>query len=279
MPISLDHTSCNLKLPLEEPEHHRRLDEWWPGIVLALTHARYDQSLGFAQHASQTLESIDQLEKTLSWYWLTKSSQPGDHWARNAFGSYEERNKNIISYPFLALATKFGLREYVMTKVQWFKHNGSDLGYKGGRPLLSYATDFLINRRKTVFPLSDGLFVQNLLSSGEDPNLVYRDFSGKEETPWLSCIKLMREALRRGWITQGNQDVARWSQILMNFFNYGADVNAIIVATRWDPEITVLGVVGSVYESFEFDEVRELKEAMSDAAGRKMKDDDQSIHV
>ena len=30
-----------LKLPLAELEHHRRLDEWWEDIVLSLTHARY----------------------------------------------------------------------------------------------------------------------------------------------------------------------------------------------------------------------------------------------
>jgi hypothetical protein len=246
-----------LKLPLEEPEHHRRLDEWWDGIVLSLTHARY------IPHLSKSgIDLIDELDKTLCFYWLPKPSQQGDHWARNSFGSYEVRNKHdsIISHPFLSLATKFGLKSYVTAKASVVAD--PDIGYHGGKPLLGYATDFLINRRKTVFPLSSPTFVKDLLDQGQGPNLKYTDFFGKEETPWLRCLKLVREALRRGWISADAEELGRWTEIMMLFIEYGADVNAVILEDKWDPEITALGVIDAVYEKFEVELIERLRGAM-----------------
>ncbi|RDW75803.1 hypothetical protein BP5796_06624 [Coleophoma crateriformis] len=250
-----------LKLPFDEPEKHRRLDEWWSGIVLAMTHARYVHTTDETLH-KRSLYLVDEFEKTLTWYWLPKISQLDDHWARATFGSYEARNNKIISHPFLALGTKFGLRDYVMCKVIAARGQRDQLGYRGGRPLLSYSTDFLISRRQSVYPLSDPEFVQELLHTNQDPNLVYIDSGKKEETPWLSCIKLVREALRRKWITAASGDVERWTKILRLYVEAGADVDAVILADAWDPEVTVLGVVESVLDAFDFQGLKAVKDLM-----------------
>lgn len=34
-----------LKLPLQPLRRQRQIDDWWPGIVLAMTHARYVESV------------------------------------------------------------------------------------------------------------------------------------------------------------------------------------------------------------------------------------------
>lgn len=251
-----------LKLPLEELEHHRRLDEWWEGIVLSLTHARYISQASESQ--INAISIIDELDRTLCFYWLPKPSQPDDHWARNAFESYEVRSqhKAVISHPFLSLTTKFGLLFYVSAKISLAGENPSNIGYHGGRTLLSYATNFLVNRRRTVFPLSEPAFVKSLLSAGQDPNLQYSNFAGKNETPWLNCLRHVREALRRGWISVKDGQLQRWKLILLLFIEHGAEVNAVLATDRWDPEITALGVVDAVYEEFEVEEVGRLRDAM-----------------
>ena len=252
-----------LKLPLQKPRQDRRYLDRWDKIVLTLTHARF----ALLQQEKSTSALIDELNETLCYYWLEKPSQVDDHWARGTFGSYEEREKRktIISHPFLSLATKFGLENYVSRKIPTTMKSGSENNYHGGKPILGYAIEFLINRRQTVYPLSLPSFVKALLEDDQDPNLVYSDFKGKEETPWLFCLKLVREALRRDWIDVSNkQELQRWTEILCLFVNNGANVNAVILADAFDPEIKALSVIEAVLIKYDVVEVGRVRDLMVD---------------
>ncbi|KAM0805843.1 hypothetical protein BDR22DRAFT_778621, partial [Usnea florida] len=245
-----------LKLPLHEPTQHRSLDEWWPGIVLSMTHARLSHSHSTARQN----HLINQINSTLNQYWL---SHRGDTWARSTFGSYEQRNRAVIDNPFLSLATKFGLTEYIKSELE--NEEEHPLSDTGGKPLLSYALDFLINRQLTVYPLADPSLVSVILSHGGDPNKVYKDMAQKEETPWLYALKAVRDGNRRGWIEYYDveeQGVVRWVGIMKMLLEAGADPNALILETKWDPETTALGVVEMVYERFKSREMRELRNLM-----------------
>ncbi|KAL9107646.1 MAG: hypothetical protein Q9227_007453 [Pyrenula ochraceoflavens] len=225
-----------LQNPFEEPEHHRRVDEWWPDLVLAMTHARYGQ----IDTTEEQVYLLDQTYQTLDWYWARRRDDPNDNWPKWAFATYEERNKKIFHDPFLSLATKFGLSQYVGTKIRRDNHS-----YIGGQPLLSYATEMLFDRRKTVYPLSSPELVSTLLELGEDPNQSYQSLTIKryQLTPWIYTLRCIREANRRGWIRPDDkQGTARWMQVVEMFINHGADANALILADKWDPEATALEV-------------------------------------
>ena len=253
-----------LKLPFEEPEHHRRLDEWWPDIVSAMTHARY--SSPSKNHISTPL--LNDLNETLSWYWRTRSSDPNDTWARNAFGTYEDRKSTLFHKPFLSLATKFGLAGYIASELQGREKPTYTSNPSASRPLLSYATDFLIHRQYTLYPLSSPYLVETILQNGKDPNECYLVSSSKEETetPWLNTLKMVRQGLRRGWIrsydTDREEGTQRWVRIMELFLEYGADANAVIRANQWDPEITAVGVVTQVLRSCGSKRVGVLREMM-----------------
>jgi hypothetical protein len=247
-----------LKLPLKEPERHRRLDEWWPDIVLALTHARYAT---YGPEPVQPIALISELDTILRWYWLPRETDTNDNWAKSAFGSYEARNKTVYHDPFLSLTTKFGLHHYVDSQL-----STGEIAYKGGQPILSYAIEFLISRRHTIYPLSSPLLVHTILRHGADPNQPYTAISPRRETtPWLEALECLREAHRRGWIQYYDIDpegTARWVQILKLFLEYGADPNAEIKENRWDPAATALEVVGMVFDVYGSAEVRDLKELL-----------------
>jgi hypothetical protein len=137
--------------------------------------------------------------------------------------------------------------------------------WKSGIPLLSYAVEFLANRWKTVYPLSTPMFVSMLLANAEDPNLRYKDLSGKETTPWLLTLNYVREADRRGWIRVFDIDenvTKRWVQIIRLFILHGADPNALLLADSWDPAATALDVVVGVYEKYASQDLKELKELL-----------------
>lgn len=222
-------------------------------MILSLTHARHISPTSPPELAHSL---IDALESTLSASYLHKSTQAQDHWARNAFGSYEERSKlnAPISHPFLSLCTKFGLEKYVVSKL-------SSLEYHGGKPLLGYATEFLVNRKHTVFPLSSPTFVRALLKE-QNPNSVYLNFSKRKENPWVEVLKLVRQALRRNFIE--DSEVGRWTEILKAFVEAGANVEAVILADAWDPEISAMGVVDAVLEQFELEELRSVRTLMAE---------------
>ena len=248
-----------LALPLEEPEQHRHLDEWWPDIMFAMTHARYAPPTSL----STQIALLNELNRTLNWYWLPRKKVLQDNWAQNAFGSYEERNKHKMEFfdPFLSLATKFGLEGFVEAMLATGK-----FPYKGGQPLLSYAVQFLVHRQFTIYPLSSPSLAQILLNDGADPNLVYKNMAGKDETPWLSALGYVRQAKRRGWFeyydTEEENGVVRVVKILRMLVEAGANVNAVILETRFDPEITALRVIDEVWQKYGQVEMGKLRELM-----------------
>ncbi|KAF7560156.1 hypothetical protein G7046_g3992 [Stylonectria norvegica] len=262
-----------LKLPLEEVEQHRRLDEWYPDIALAMTHARHIEN--DPEHLHRPF--LNELDKTISWYWLPKPSDPLDHWARSTFGAYEIRMKApAIRQPFLCLSTKFGLTKYVSEELDARnKANGKQPTSEGEKieendstPLLAYATEFLCSRNKTIFPLSDPQLVQHLLANpspiNPGPNDGYADFTTRAPlTPWLALLRHLRTAHRRGWIEYYDvepEGIARWAEIVRLFIEVGgADVNAVVKRDAWDPEITAVGVLNLLEETYGAVEAREMK--------------------
>ncbi|KAF3934822.1 hypothetical protein ABW19_dt0200473 [Dactylella cylindrospora] len=250
-----------LKLPLEEPRQHRRLDEWWPSIALTMTHARYATSV-----PPQELTAVmDELYSTQSQYWFQKDpDDPNDNWVRNTFATFEERKNTIFHEPFLSLAAKFGLRDYVIQKVK-----SENIRHISGRPLLSYATDYLINRRSSIYPLSDPAFVQLLLENEQDPNQPYVTLLGRPETPWVSCLDYVREACRRGWAkkTDAARDIERWVNILQRMVLAGADASAVVSATRKDAELSACEVIDKALGITGNDKLKELSNALAQRAG------------
>ncbi|KAF9776528.1 hypothetical protein IL306_005280 [Fusarium sp. DS 682] len=258
-----------LKHPLEEIEHHRRLDEWYPDIALAMTHTRY------IMNDSEGLERkfLNEMDKTLSWLWLEKPSVPYDHWAKSTFGAYEIRMKAPpIHRPFLCLATKFGLMKYVCQEVEDLNSEGQAVAGEeedGSTPLLSYATEFLCSRNKTIFPMSSPKLVHWLLNNpsriNPGPNHEYKHFITHQPiTPWLSVLRHLRDAKRRGWIEYYDinpEGTPRWAQIVRDFVQF-SDVNAVILKDIWDPEITALGVIEILEEAYGSAEVQRIRVLM-----------------
>ncbi|RGP81730.1 hypothetical protein FLONG3_115 [Fusarium longipes] len=261
-----------LKHPLEEIEHHRRLDEWYPDIALAMTHARYiinDEGLG--------RKFLNEMDKTISWLWLTKKTDETDHWAKNTFGAYEIRMKAPpIHRPFLCLAIKFGLTKYVCEEVADINLDQADTTQEndGSTPLLSYATEFLCSRNKTIFPMSSPALVQWLLSHpspiNPGPNHEYKHFETHQPlTPWITVLRHLRDAKRRGWIEYYDIDpegTARWAEIVRELVNY-ADLEAVVPKDIWDPEITALGVVEMLVDTYGSAEIERILVAMKERMG------------
>ncbi|KAL6408225.1 hypothetical protein AUP68_08077 [Ilyonectria robusta] len=260
-----------LKHPLEEVEHHRRLDEWYPDIALTMSHARY------IVNDPKNLQRpfLNAMEKALSWHWLAKPSDSFDHWARNTFGAYEVRMKAPpIRHPFLFLAAKFGLTTYILEELE--ENSDLDNGVleddtddeREPTPLLSYATEFLCSRNKTIFPLSDPQLVEYLLRHpskvNPGPNHLYTDFNTRASTtPWLALLCHLRDARRRDWIEHYDisaEGTQRWAHIARLFVETGeADVNAVVAANAWDPEITAMGVFELLEETYGSMEVQRIR--------------------
>lgn len=265
-----------MKYPLETIEHHRRLDEWYPDIALSLTHARH----AVKDHEGLQTKLVNELDKTISWYWLTKSSSAEDHWARNRFGTFEERrgDKLSIPFPFLALCTKFGLEQYVLDSLDAMADIKSEVDGDAPRiprhaeealateetPLLYRALEFLCSRQKTIYPLSSPAFVQSLLvyskkysSHGDlgrligSPNKEFRTklLHVKDATPWILVLRSARDAKRRGWIKPFDIEplgTERWTKIIECLvLEGGADTEAIILEDGWDPKADALQVLGN----------------------------------
>lgn len=263
-----------MKRPISEIEHHRMLDDWWPGITLALTHARHivNDKEGLQR------SFVNELEATIGWWWETKPTDEYDHWARNAYGTYELRMKAPpIWQPFLCLAVKFGLRTYVKEEMaarlqQDAQGDISDemkkLQVEDAVPLLAYATEFLCSRKKTIFPLSDPGLVKDLLTSmsriNRGANHPYLEFVTRTDTTaWLAVLRHLRDAHRRRWIKLYDVDAdgtARWAEVVRLFLDVGgADPFAVVKADMWDPEITAMGVVELLDGTYGDAEIRKLK--------------------
>ncbi|KAK5996517.1 hypothetical protein PT974_01852 [Cladobotryum mycophilum] len=215
-----------------------------------MTHARYIAN--DPDHLQR--QFLNEMDSTLSWYWLHKPQDAYDHWARNAFGSYEVRMKAPpIWQPFLCLATKFGLTQYIQQELSARIRKDGDVN-------------------KTIFPLSDPKLVKFLLHNAcrINPGVEheYTNFNTRAPmTPWVALLRHLRDARRRGWI--GFYDIdpegtARWSKIVSMFLGIGkADVNAVVVSDQWDPEITALGVMELLDDTYGAVEVRKIKDVMA----------------
>lgn len=226
-----------LQNPLEAFTPHRRLDEWWPNIVQALTHARYAFQSGTIPLETQN-NLLTALDKTQSQHWKSKSSTlaprygrlrglgpapPNFHststasastpalaaeedtWSRAAFGTYESRKSYTLDRPFLSLCAKFGLTAYLESELRakptvTTTPAGTEIDTI---PLLAHSLQFLFSRRNTVYPLTSPEIIQTQLNCGEHPNRAYTDIFAspkRQRTPWLFAIDLVREAMRRDWI-------------------------------------------------------------------------------
>lgn len=256
-------TTLQYRLLIDGFEAHRRLTDWWPSIVQALTHARYIQP----ELSHRSTELIKKFDSTISLHWASRN---GDHWARSAFGTYEEREKrqSIISNPFLCLCVKFGLTTYIRKTLL---QNPCPYHYEGGAPLLSYALEMLISRRYSLFPLSSIEMIELLISQDQNPNEGYKTFAGKHETPWMKALNLVREAVRRGWVQQwdiSSEGVERWVAILRLLVDRGgADTALVIPETKFDPEITAVEVLAEACRESVDGKVRALWEMMMEIGG------------
>lgn len=261
-----------LKRPIEEVEHHRRLDEWWPDVTLAMTHSRYI----VVDTRNIQRRFLNQLNKTLSWLWDGKAD-PYDHWAANAFGFFQVRKKAPpIWHPFLCLATKFGLTTYVSEELDACILQDNEGVLSNDRmpdidekatPLLTYATEFLCSQKRTIYPLSDPCMVRNLLNRphriNPGPNHEYTDFETRVPmSSWVNLLRHLREARRRRMIEYFDTDpngTARWAEILRLFLEGGADVDAVVAADRWDPEISTAGVIELLADTYGAVELEDIK--------------------
>ncbi|KAM0246712.1 hypothetical protein ACHAQJ_010110 [Trichoderma viride] len=272
-----------MKNSLEEIDHHRQLDEWWPGIALAMTHARYVQN--DPQHFQRTM--VNEVDKTISWYWLHKPDDPYDHWARYGLGPYRMFTLAAPMWqPFLCLATRFSLTDYVVEEVTARNAAEGEISDKKkalqtaeSTPLIAYATEFLCSRKKTIFPLSDAHLVEFLVRNqyriNPGVNHEYTDFETlKPRTPWITLLRHLRDARRRSWIEYYDvnpEGTARWAEIVRLFVEVGgADTEAVVVKDSWDSEIPAMGVLELLEGTYKAVEMRELAEMV-----RRLRRDDE----
>ena len=247
-----------LKLPFTRPKLHRRLEEWWIGIVLAMTHARYSSKETIGDQVSL----LDELNTTLESLWQKRKMQdPDDHWARNAFGSYEARRNQVFIDPCLSLATKFGLIAYLDAKL-----STGEFGYKEGQPLLSHAVEYLVSRQKTVYPHTSPEMIAVLFKHGADSNLRYRDLTTKaNETPWTKALGLLQQADRRGWIVgeaDHDENSERWAGVLRLFIEKGADIATPTVGWAKDPSLLAKDILAGLMRKYDLPPVKELHDLL-----------------
>ncbi|KAH8429872.1 uncharacterized protein LDX57_007545 [Aspergillus melleus] len=274
-----------LKKPMDEIEHHRRFDEWWPDVTLAMTHSRYIKN----DVKKMQRYFLNQLNDIISWLWDTKPDIY-DHWAAKAFGFFHVRKKAPpIWHPFLCLATKFGLTTYVSEELDAcisqdrygvLEKEMPTVDDKA-TPLLTYATEFLCSRQQTIYPLSDPHMVRNLLARSHrinpGPNHEYIDFETKiPMTSWVNLLRLLREAHRRGMIGYFDIDtngIGRWTEIVRLFVEGGANVNAVVAADSWDSEISTAGVIELLADTYCDPKLEELKHLLDKIYNRRCERD------
>ncbi|KAI4157981.1 MAG: hypothetical protein LQ342_007841 [Letrouitia transgressa] len=262
-----------LKLSLRPPNPTRNLDDFWPGVLLSLTHARFSQSCLSSTSTSIQNSLLNTLNTTLNRSW--RSRGPHDTWSRATFSSYEKRNRAPIPHPFLALCTKFGLTSFLSSTLS-SPLPAEEEGQGGeGKPLLSYALEFLTSRQLTIYPLSSPVLVHTLLQAhgAGNPNQRYRNFAGKEESAWFLALRHLRDADRRGWIKYydvEDEGVVRWVKIMkMLLQEGGADPNAVIVADKWDPEASALEIVEQISDKYSSLEIRGLRDLMLELGAKR----------
>ena len=192
---------------------------------------------------------VPEFDRVLCQHWAFRDSIEKDHWAKSLFSSYEKRKNAVFQDPFLSLAAKFGLSILVRERI----HQDRLAAPEGSIPLPSHCIEFLVSRQKTVYPLSSLEIVGSLLANGADPNRPFKDLDKKNRTPWLVVLDKLREAERRQWIRfydTAEQGTRRQAAIVSLFLQHGADPNAMLPDTRFDPSATALEVVTSVYRKY-----------------------------
>ncbi|PYH85112.1 hypothetical protein BO82DRAFT_429608 [Aspergillus uvarum CBS 121591] len=269
-----------LQHPLDPFIRHRQIDEWWPAIPLAFTHAR------LSPFPAAELVLMDAFDTALCQHWSFRDPAATDHWAKSLFSTYEMRKRAAFEQPFLSLAAKFGLARLIRVRIRDgtlrpspspspapstvpganqtptlppdnpLKHppqenetNATDEPTKR-IPLLSQTTPFLAHRRQTVYPLANPRLIRDLLEAGFNPNQPYTNLHGKTRTPWIDVLEALREAERRRWLRYYDVDpqgMARVAEIVRVYVEGGADVHAVVPADQWDPEVSAVDVVGSVW--------------------------------
>ncbi|TQB68809.1 hypothetical protein MPDQ_002711 [Monascus purpureus] len=248
------------KRPLDEFQPHRQIDDWWPSILLAFTHARLSMNCWQSQ-----LVLIPELDRALCQHWAFRRSIKFDHWARSLFSSYEKRKNLVFRDPFLSLSAKFGLAVLVRERIleDNSRPHGSDVGDE--IPLLSHCIELLASRRQTVYPLSSPEIINDVLASGADPNQPYKDLNGKNQTPWLVVLDYLREADRRQWIRYydtSEDGTFRLAAIVSLFIQYGADPNALLLQTRFDPSASALEIITAIYRKYAVPEFGRLRKVL-----------------
>ncbi len=222
----------SFKWSLDRPRKTRSVPAWWSRIVLAMTHARM---MSHSNH-KEAFFLLQELNRTLDWYWPSSGKVPPsvDSWARTCFGTYEERGQFAYEEPFLSLAVKFGVEDFV---VDYLEDASWTIGT--GKSPLQWSVQYLCNRQQSVYPLSSPAIVGALLDYGLAPNHEIlappsRDRKpGKaQSTPWQATLEAIQQADRRGWIDP--DDSERCSAIVNIFIQHGADLTVSIKASYKD---------------------------------------------
>ncbi|KAJ6127230.1 hypothetical protein N7523_002842 [Penicillium sp. IBT 18751x] len=253
------------KWPLDEFHPNRQINDWWPNILLAFTHARLSPN----HQQSQLMMMIPKLNQVLCQHWAPRVSIEDDHWARSLFLSYEKRKNLKLHDPFLSLSAKFGLTALVRRRVR--KDDSRPQDNAGGIPLLSHCIEMLASRRQTVYPLSSPEMIREILISGSDPNQPYQDPNGKVQTPWLVALDYLREADRRQWIGYYDTSVngtSRLAEIISLFIQYGADLNGLLVETKFDPSATALEIITAIYRKYASPDFGRIRSVLIDNGAR-----------
>ncbi|KGO45803.1 hypothetical protein PEX1_002060 [Penicillium expansum] len=246
--------------PLDEFYPNRQINDRWPNILLAFTHARLS-----ANHWQSQVVLIPELDRVLCQHWASRESIEYDHWARSLFSSYERR-KNLKFYdPFLSLSAKFGLATLVRERTR--KDDSTLYGNGNGIPLLGHCIEMLASQRQTIYPLSNPEIIGDILRSGADPNQPYQDLNGKNQTPWLVILDYLREADRRQWILYydtSENGISRLSVIVSLFLEHGADPNGLLVETKFDRSASALEVITAIYRKYAAPQFSQLRKVLKD---------------
>lgn len=244
--------------PLDEFHPNRQIDDRWPNILLAFTHARLSPN-----HRQSQLVLIPELDRVLGQHWVSRKSIEHDHWARSLFSSYERRKNLSFPNAFLSLSAKFGLATLVRERI---REDDSILsGSDSAIPLLSHAIELLASRRQSVYPLSSPAIIGDILMSGANPNQSYQDLNGKARTPWLVVLEYLREADRRQWIRYydtSENGICRLSAIISLFIQHGADVNGLLVETKFDPSASALEILTAIYRRYAAPKFGQLRKVL-----------------
>ncbi len=265
------------KLCFEKPRRpSRRVAEWFAHVSLAMTHARYASP----EVHSEVFALLNEMDRTLTWFYPIRETAAHDSWARSTFGTLEQRGRLLYPQPFLGLTLRFGVASYLEDYLDSYDYNDAD---GDGVSLFSWFAAYLIDRQQSLFPLASPRIVSRLLHAGADPNQqppskqpLKRQSDDDElqapqpvakdpKTPWVQILESVQQAARRGWIRRYDVDtsgISRWTEILRLFLEHGADPMAYVKATHKDRRETALGLLTRVAEEQHSMDVLKIKQLL-----------------